>query len=326
MILAGDIGGTNSRIALFDGTTLVGRIQKYPSKDHGHLRDVVKQFRKDRTEKIDRACFGVAGPVAEGRAELTNLSWVLEERDLASAMGVPVRLINDLVSHAWGVDVVEHHHRQFFRTLRPGQRVSDGSRAYIAAGTGLGEAGAVYMNLNGQVWHEAFASEGGHCDFSPSNDLQLKLRAFLATSHARVTWEHVLSGSGLRNVYAFIASLPEFNGTALSEARPSSKTIVAGVRDRVPACVQAWKLFTELYGSEAGNLALKTLCTGGLYVIGNIIADNLDIFEPQRFLSAMSQKGQANHESLLRNIPVHLINFDDNGLYGAANYAVTRMG
>ncbi len=286
----------------------------------------MKAFRKGRSEKIDRACFGVAGPVAEGRAELTNLSWVLDEGDLASTIGLPVRLINDLVSHAWGVDVVERDHRQHFKTLREGQRVKDGSRAYLAAGTGLGEAGAVYMNLNGRVWHEAYASEGGHCDFSPSNEQQLRLRAFLARTFPRVTWEHVLSGSGLRNVYSFIASLPEFSQERLREEKPGAKAIVAGVREGVPACAEAWKLFVELYGSEAGNLALKTLCTGGLYLIGNIVADNLDIFDTQLFLSSMSKKGQANHEALLARMPVHLINFDDNGLYGSANYAATRMG
>src|SRR5215510_7392311 len=198
MILAGDIGGTNSRLAFLSERS--GRLESvveetYPSRDYANLETIVKKFVSAHGLPIDVACFGVAGPVQNGRCEALNLAWVVDVRDLAQALGIrTVGLLNDLEAHAYGIDMLAPDD---FVTLNQGAPDASGNAAVIAAGTGLGEAGLYW---NGRQ-HHPFAGEGGHTSFAPSDPLQIELLRFLSREFEHVSWERVLSGPGLKNIY-----------------------------------------------------------------------------------------------------------------------------
>ena len=206
MILAGDIGGTNSRLAVFDPDLQKIEEKVYPNAGRGSLQEIVQEYTRGLSYAFDRACFGVAGPVADGKVTLTNLSWQLDEQSLAKELNIPrVGLINDLVAHAESIEVLKP---ECFITLRAGEPVKGGGRAIIAAGTGLGEAGLFYdCKIN---HYRAYPSEGGHADFAPQDEEQDQLLKFLRKKVGRVSWESVLSGPGLKNVYDFVCSTEQF--------------------------------------------------------------------------------------------------------------------
>jgi glucokinase len=274
-------------------------------------KDVVKQVRK--------GCFGVAGPVAGGKVTLTNLSWELDEQVLAKELGLDqVALINDLVAHAEGIELLKPDQ---LVTLNKGQMIHGGNRAIIAAGTGLGEAGLFYSSeLNG---YRAFASEGGHCDFAPRSDREIALLKFLEDKNICATWETVLSGPGLKNIYDFLISPGQLGATAAlanPEVNPADITTAALARSN-SGCVEAMKMFVHFYAAEAGNLALKVLSVGGMYLGGGIATHIVDQLKSPDFMQTFASKGPDKLRPMLRQIPVHIINFELNGLYGAANVA-----
>jgi glucokinase len=325
MILAGDIGGTNTRLAVFDPNLQKLEEKVFKNVGRGSLQEIITEFRQPFNHPIDRACFAVAGPVAEGKVTLTNLSWHLEEKQLAEELKVPrVGLINDLMGHAEGIEVLGP---EKFVTLHAGRAVPSGQRAVIAAGTGLGEAGLFFDSKANR--YRAFPSEGGHADFSPTNEEEDALLHFLRGRMKRVFWEMVLSGRGMRNLYDFYCSTgrfskndelpdkPEYAGAGPSPAEISG----AGLSGASPVAVAALEFFARLYGAEAGNLALKLLATGGVYLGGGIAPKIVEKLKDPRVLSAFWSKSTDKLEALLRQVPVHVINFDLCGLYGAANYA-----
>lgn len=325
MILAGDIGGTHTRIALFQQNQrrlekLLDRV--YPSPDYQSLDEIVSLFVSNENVRISAACFGIAGPVMHGHASTPNLAWVVDALQLAKVLKVQtVWLINDLQAHASGIDDLDEADFIDLNTAATGE----GNAALIAAGTGLGEAG---LYTDGAVRH-AFACEGGHCDFAPRNELEIELFRYLFSKYSRVSYERVLSGPGLQNIYDFLrdsrtqqepAWLREELGRA---ADPAMVISHVGMNGKAAICEQALDIFVSVYGAEAGNLALKLLATGGVYLSGGIAARILPRLQRPSFLQAFVSKGRM--QSLLEKIPVKVINNDQVGVIGAARYAFRRM-
>ncbi len=317
MILAGDIGGTNSRLAVFD--LQMNKLHEHVYKNAGRddLSAIVREFLAGSSHKIERGCFAVAGPVSMGKVTLTNLSWQLDEQALASQLGITkFALVNDLVGHAEGIEVLT---AERVVTLHPGEAVPDGNRAIIAAGTGLGEAGLVFDRRTNK--YRSFASEGGHCDYAPRNEREDQLLKFLRGKFGNVSFETVLSGKGLRNLYDFVVTLSEFAGHKLPGDPLPADITAAALSNSNPAAVEAMKMFVSIYGQEAGNLALKTLATGGLYIGGGIAPKILAAMKQPAFLESFRNHSVPKVQQTLAKIPVHVITFEMNGLYGAGNYA-----
>jgi glucokinase len=322
MILAGDIGGTNSRLALFElnGDSLNLVVEKtFPSRQYSHLEAIVREFRSAHPQNITHACFGVAGPVKHGRCEATNLPWVVDAQVLASELGLEtVGLMNDLEANALGIAVLQPSD---FATLNPGEPNAEGNAALISAGTGLGEAGLFW---DGQQYRP-IASEGGHTDFAPTNELEISLLSYLLAQFERVSWERVLSGPGLYNLYKFFrdtgrAEEPAWLAEELRHQDPPSVITQAALAGRSTLCELALDLFISLYGAEAGNLALTMKATGGLFVGGGIAPKLIEKLNGStRFIDAFTAKGRMR--SLLEAMPVRVILNDKTALLGAACWA-----
>jgi len=313
MILAGDIGGTNTRLALFSDNLDVLHENAIKNAGRPDLISIIKEFlasTKIDDAGIDRACFGVAGPVANGHVKPTNLPWELDERDLSRDLNVPkVALVNDLVAHAEGVEVLHDDH---FVTIIPGEPDPHGNRAVIAAGTGLGEAGMLFdPDING---YRAFASEGGHTDFAPRTDQEFALAKFTQKERGTATWERVLSGPGLQRIYRFLRNTDAPDPTPEQIGK-------SAIAKSDPIAVAALDLFIHFYAAEAGNLALKLLATGGVYLSGGIAVSLVDKLKSDAFINSFRDKGPDKLKAMMNKIPVHVVTLDTCALYGAANYA-----
>jgi glucokinase len=323
MILAGDIGGTRTRVALFERENgrLVRRAEAhYPSRDHPGLESIVREFRDEHPERPGRAAFGVAGPVRGGCSETTNLPWLVDARRLAELLGLErVGLINDLEANAWGLEELAPDD---FALLSPGAPGAAGNRAIISAGTGLGEAGLFWDGRR----HHPFATEGGHADFAPRTDLEDGLRRFLVEEHGRVSWERVVSGPGLVAIYRFLHATGRGEETealreAMRDGDPAAAISEAALLGRSALASDALDLFVTLYGAEAGNLALKMMATGGLFVGGGIAPKILDRLRDGRFIAAFHAKGRMR--PLVEAMPVRVVLNDRTALIGAARHAET---
>jgi glucokinase len=325
MILAGDIGGTNSRLALFelngDSLNLVAE-KTFPSRQYPNLETIVREFRLAHPQRITHACFGVAGPVKHGRSEATNLPWVVDAQVLANELGLTtVGLMNDLEANALGIAVLQPAD---LATLNPGEPNAEGNAALISAGTGLGEAGLLW---DGQQYRP-IASEGGHSDFAPSNELEIELLRYLSAQFGRVSWERVLSGPGLYNLYKFFrdtgrAEEPAWLAEALQHQDPPSVITQVALAGRAAPCELALDLFISLYGAEAGNLALKMKATGGLFVGGGIAPRLVEKLKGSAtFMDAFTAKGRMR--SLLEAMPVQVILNDKTALLGSAFWATNQ--
>jgi glucokinase len=310
MDIAGDIGGTHTRLALFDpGAAGPAAVEIYSSRDHDGLEAMIGAFLATHPAHVERACFGVAGPVQNGHVKTTNLAWPVDARLVARMLGIErVRLVNDLYANAYGIadlgpdDVA---------TLREGDPALGGNAAVISAGTGLGEAGLFWDRHR----YHVFATEGGHTDFAPRDDQETALRAHLARNHAHVSYERVCSGMGLVAIHDFL-SRREGVGVGRADASAITRAALDG-SDEV--CVRALDMMVSIYGAEAGNLALKLLATGGIYVGGGIAPRILEKLQAGPFLEALDAKGRFSE--LLSRIPVHVILNDRTALLGAARLA-----
>ena len=318
-ILAGDIGGTKTALAWVEDGAITGS-HTYPSSHYASLADLVREFvATSAVHRASAACFGVAGPVVNGVAKVTNLPWTIEATGFGDVLGgAPVRLINDLEAVAYGVGVAGD---DAFVTLNPGVPDATGNRAVIAAGTGLGQAGLYW---DGRT-HHPFASEGGHASFAPRDARDMALLQFLSTEHGHVSWERVLSGPGLFNVYRFVRhegrhDEPQWLTDRLSAEHPPAVVTECALDGRSPLCRDALGLFASLYGAEAGNLALKTLATGGVFIGGGIAPKILPALTDGLFLSGFASKGRMR--PLLEAIPVRVIVSPTIALLGAAHAAV----
>lgn len=324
-VLAGDIGGTNARLAVFhveDGAYRQELSEKYPSPDYSSLDEILDHFVKDNAVRCDRACFGIAGPVDGDRVDATNLPWTIEASRLADVAGVEsATLLNDLEAQAYGIAVLQP---EDFVVLHPGRPDAVGNAALIAAGTGLGQAGLYWDGHE----HRPFACEGGHASFAPSDELQVALLGYLSEKFGHVSWERVLSGPGFVSIHDFFIDYRRADASSehvqpMRKEDPSAITEAAR-EGRCPFCVAAMDLFVRLYGAEAGNLALKFLARGGLYVSGGIAPRIIEFLRRPAFVEAFLDKGRMR--DLLEQIPVKVIVNAETALLGAARYAVSRDG
>jgi glucokinase len=321
MILAGDIGGTNTRLAVFeerDGRLISIVGERYKSREYASLETVLRRFLAANPHPLTCAAFGIAGPVRRGRCDATNLPWVVDASSVAGVLELnQVGLVNDLEANAWGIAVLEPSD---FAVINQGTGDAQGNAAIISAGTGLGQAGLYWDGTN----HRPFATEGGHADFAPRNHLEMELLEFLLSQYSRVSYERVVSGPGLQHIYRFLRDTGrgEEPPWMVEHARGQDLSAVisrAALREECPLCVQTLDLFASLYGAEAGNLALKVMATGGVYLGGGIAPKILPKLQDPVFINAFLAKGRM--KPLLESMPVRVILNDQTALLGAARLA-----
>lgn len=321
MILAGDVGGTKTHLALFEPAASVRAPvleRRVPSRDHATLEALVLEFLAGAPARPARAVLGIAGPVVDQRVEATNLPWRIDAAELSAAIGgVPVLLVNDLEATAWGLPLLDASEVE---SLHPGTP-RPGNRALIAAGTGLGEALLVW---DGKTWQPC-ASEGGHADFAPRDALEDELLRWLRERHGRVSYERILSGPGLADLYRFLAATGRGTASPGVAARfaeagdPGAIVSAAALDGSCERARLALERFVSIYGAEAGNLALKTLAVGGVYLGGGIAPRILPVLRSGGFLEAFRDKGRLG--PVLARIPVAVLRDDRAALWGAARLA-----
>ena len=321
IVLAGDTGGTNTRLALFDAADRRLNVlsdAKFKSREHPGLAEIVKVFLAGTTVRPERASFGIAGPVRDGRVRTTNLPWEIDVRDVAAAAGLDRgALLNDLEANAWGLRALA---KAEFVTLQEGAPGAHGNGALVSAGTGLGEAG-LYEDRHG---YRPFACEGGHASFAPRGDLETALLSQLALEFGHVSWERVLSGPGLVNIHSFLrrhrrAPEPGWLTEEMRAGDPAAAVTAAALSGRDEVCSEALDLFTNLYGAEAGNFALKMMATGGVYLGGGIAPKILARLKGPGFLAAFLDKGRMR--PVLESMPVRVVVNDRTALLGSAWHA-----
>lgn len=321
LILAGDVGGTSTRLAYFEGD--IGELKvlaeaRYASKEHGSLVEIVRGFASQHNLKAERACFGIAGPVLEGRVRTPNLPWNIESVELAEVLDLSyVQLINDLEANTYGIAALR---AEDVFTLNAGKPDPTGTIAVVSAGTGLGESLAYWDGST----HRPLPSEAGHADFAARNDLETELLLYLQAKHGRVSYERVVSGPGLLDIYRFLRDkhyFPEIPSiiAAMNAGDPPAVITRAALEQSCPMCSKALDIFVSVYGAESGNAALRFLATGGVYLGGGIPPRIIERLKGAAFMVAFTAKGRLS--SLVQTIPVHLILNERTALMGAGRAA-----
>ncbi len=327
MILAGDIGATKTSLALFElvGDTLMMQVQQqFSSREFSNLNEIIIAFGKETSmPSIDSACFGIAGPIMEERCRTTNLPWEITSSELQEYLGTnKVRLLNDLEATAYGMLYLAEDE---FIDLNPTGRKRDGNRAVIAAGTGLGEAMLYYDGMD----YQPIGSEGGHCDFAPMTEQQDALLKWMRNRYPEhVSYERILSGPGIYTLYEFLhesgfAPQPASITDSTKGQDRSAMVSECALTQNEPLCMEALPLFTEIYAAEAGNLALKTMSLGGIYIGGGIAPKILPIITNKHFMQSFTRKGR--FEELLSGMQVKIALNPGTALLGAAHFAVDRL-
>ena len=328
MLLAGDTGGTKTNLALFrDEESWREPVDEatFQSGYYASLEALVQDYLAQQKVSIDHASFGVAGPVMDGHATITNLPWKMDEKTLQDALHIPsVRLLNDLdaIAHA-----VPHLDERDVATINKGQAKPGGAIAVIAPGTGLGEA---FLTWNGTAY-QTHSSEGGHADFAPSNPFELALLRYLLERFPHVSYERVCSGKGFPNIYAYLrdagyAVEPHWLAAELAQAIDKTPVIMKAALDTTAPCEIAaatLNTFVSILGAEAGNMALKVLATGGVYLGGGIPPRILPYLSSERFMQSFCNKGRLGQ--LLTAVPVHVILNPKIALLGAALHGFEAM-
>src|SRR5262245_5069179 len=324
MILAGDIGGTNTRLAFFEhvgGQLRLAIDRQYPSREHNSLDEIVRQFLTDVAGTVDAACFGVAGPVLNGRVSTPNLAWLIDAATIAELLhNSSVWLINDLEAHAHSIAGLAP---EDFKQLNPNAiEPGMGNAALIAPGTGLGEAGLVWNGTR----HVPFASEAGHADFAPRNELEIEMLRYFLTKFKRVSYERILAGPGLANVYNFLRdtgkeSEPDWLREELGQAAPDPAGVITrnALAGKAAICERTLEIFITVLGAEAGNAALRFMATGGVFIGGGIAPRILPKILDSGFMEAFLAKGRLSR--MLEPLPAKVITNGKSGLIGAAHCA-----
>lgn len=317
--LAGDIGGTKTRLALFSiesGTCQLSESETFPSQGYSSLEDILLTYLADKPYNLGGAVIGVAGPIIQGRSKVTNLSWVVEKSTLSEALdGIPVILLNDLSAISSGIP---HLKSEYLETLIPGEPKPEGAKAVIAPGTGLGEGFLLWT----ENCYQSYPSEGGHSSFGPGTPLQLELLNYMTPIFGHVSYERVCSGIGIANLYAFLRDgrgfdEPDWLKEKLAEVKDPTPIIAkAALENKAEICNQTMDLFVSILGSEAGNLALKVLATGGIYLAGGIPRRILPLLRGENFRFSFTDKGR--FAKMLCEVPVYVITHPEAGLFGAA--------
>ena len=326
MLLAGDIGGTKTAMGVFSeekGPHTALAEAEVHSMDYPSLEAIAKEFLAKTGLKVDRACFGVAGPVLSGRAKITNLPWIVDQAAMAKELNLKaVHLLNDLEAIACAVPGLRP---QDVETLSAGEPVQQANIAVLAPGTGLGEAFMTWENGE----YKAHSSEGGHADFAPTDETQIRLLEYLRQRFDHVSYEHVCSGVGIPHVYDFFRDgekTPEKPETTerIAMSGDRAKTIIQSALDPAEPsqrCVATIDTVVSIMGSEAGNLALKVLAVGGVYLAGGIAVHLQSVLKSPRFLQSFRRKGRFSE--VMTRIPVHLM-ISKVGIAGAAAYGLRR--
>jgi len=325
MVLAGDVGGTKVHLALYDfegGKLRCVRAEKFPAREFATLDAVVNKFLADNVgakREIISACFGLPGPVRGFRVKLTNLSWSIDAHDLSRSLAIEhVFLINDLEANAYGIPEVS---ADKICTLHGAHLASVGHRGLMSAGTGLGEALLIWDGKH----HRPLPSEGGHCDFAPRTDREVALLQYLRrTIGGHISFERVVSGLGIKNIYAYLREVekleePEWLRARFAVEDPNAVIGQCAEDGSSPICFETMQIFASAYGAEAGNLALKVLAMGGIYLGGGIVPKILKTLQNGAFIEAFLDKGRLS--PVLQSIPVRIILDDTCALLGAASYA-----
>jgi len=321
MILAGDIGGTKVNLAYFETEDEGLRVlfeKTYKSADFSGLVPIVQDFLKTCPGPVDAATFGIAGPVYDGQCKTPNLPWVIEEVKLEKELEIAhVHMINDLEANAYGIRTLCSDDVYFLSKTKEPKMAN---AAIISAGTGLGEAGLFWDGKG----HVPFATESGHVDFAPTDEEEIELLQFMHRKYERVSYERILSGSGLNYIYEFLVEKsggPSSEEVAkeMEEKDPAEVITDYALEEGDPLCSDALNLFVKIYGAEAGNLALHQLARGGIYVGGGIAPKILEELKKPTFLEAFVNKGRM--KELLEQIPVAVILNDKTALNGAAVHA-----
>ncbi len=321
MLLAGDIGGTKTNLGIY--STEKGPREPifettFPSGKYASLETLVSEFLSEVTIEIDRASFGVAGPVVGSKAKITNLPWVIDEAKLRETLNLKsVSLFNDLKAIAYGVPLLES---EDLRTLNEGVPILNGPLAVVAPGTGLGEAFLIWDGFR----YRAYSSEGGHADFAPNSSLEIELLRYLQEKMEHVSYESICSGHGLPNVYGYLkdsgyAEEPAWLAGKLAVADDPTPFIVNAALDTeqpCELCKVTLSIFVSALGAESGNLALKVMATGGVYLGGGIPPRIISILEDRHFMESFTRKGRFS--GLVSRIPVHVITNPKIALIGAA--------
>ncbi|MFW5488614.1 MAG: glucokinase [Desulfovibrio sp.] len=326
-ILAGDIGGTNTRLAVYtteERLSPVTPIKKYTNRQFKGLDEIIAEFLdgSPHADHLEKACFDVAGPIIDNRVDATNLPWSIRASELVEALGgLPVTLLNDLEAMAYAVP---HLSQDDLQEINPGKPQDKAPKAIVAPGTGLGEA---YLTWGGSCY-QAHSSEGGHTDFGPRTDTEMELLAYLRKTLHRVSYERVCSGMGTPNLFNFLRDtgrypVPEALQAEL-DANPDMTAVILGNGmknpDKYPICKAVLDLFVAILGSEAGNLALKLGPHGGLYVGGGIPLHIAEAVHSAAFMEAFLDKGRLS--PMVKEIPVYLITNSDPALTGSAAHAL----
>jgi len=313
MLLAGDIGGTKTNMGLFEvrqGALVLVTDKRYPSREHKGLEEIVKDFVSVTGAKVTAASFGIAGPVVSNRVHAGNLPWIVDGATMAGELGLDrVRLLNDLEATAYGISVIGPND---FETIYPGVPAPQAPRVVIAAGTGLGEAILFWDGAR----HVPTATEGGHADFAPHTDQQADLWRFIKSRSEFVSNELILSGRGFRTLHEFLNPDVRHPGFDDSGIDPAPEITQNALAKTCPVCVAALDLWVEIYGSEAGNLIVRTVARGGVYVAGGIAVKILPLLKDGRFAAAVRHKEKMT--DFLAQVPIHVILDEDCPLKGAA--------
>lgn len=347
MILAGDIGGTKTNLALYEWTTERVdplRLESFPSGDYQSLEDILVEFLTPSKEsspivsleseekpqsdelttsstepvKLTAACFGVAGPVIDNRCQTTNLPWVIDGRTIAKQFNIPrAQLLNDLEATAYGLLWLRPDELEVLNAGNPPNKRQ--ALALVAAGTGLGEG---ILFWDGKTYRP-MPSEGGHTDFAPNNDQEIELLRYLRSQYLHVSYERILSGPGLHAIYEFLRDTKKNEPTWLAEkikaGNPAAEISQAGLQGQAEIAKQALELFASIYGAEAGNLALKALSLDGVYVGGGIAPKLIAKLRDGAFMKAFTNKGR--YKRLMSQIPVKVVMNQQTALLGAASVA-----
>ncbi len=328
LLLAGDVGGTKANLAIFSMDEKTGRLEllrneRYPSGEFDGLGVIAKRFLQEGNEgEIHAACFGVPGPVSNNRAQPTNLKWAIDGDELAAGLGIPsVSLLNDLAANAYGITELAV---EDLVTLQDGLKKPVGNRCVISPGTGLGEAGLFWDGKKYRVW----ACEGGHADFAPRSEIEVRLLAYLQTRFGHVSNERIISGQGLTNIYAFLrdTGIGRQTPAAVEEMKTTdpAKVITKYAESGESAmCMQAVEIFVHCLAMEASNFALRAMATGGVYIGGGVPAKLLWKIKAPAFREAFNAKGRL--EPLLEGMPLKVILNDQAALLGAARYALDLL-
>lgn len=331
MLLAGDIGGTKTVLALFDVDETANTITRhplvertFPSQQYQSLELIIEEFLREVERGVSAGSFGVAGPVVGHRAQVTNLPWVIDAASMGERFGFNIHLLNDLEALATAVPFLEGTD---LITLSEGQPVERGAIGVIAPGTGLGEGFLVWNREAGR--YESYPSEGGHCAFGPTTPLQLEMLNYWLPRMGHVSYERVCSGIGIPNIYTFLRETgrhpePDWLRDQLDDATDPTPVIVrAAVAGEAEICAATLELFMEILGDQAGNLALTVLATGGIYLGGGIPGRILPQLQKGPFMKFFQDKGRFSE--MMSRIPVHIIYNPKAALYGTAYDALALI-